>query len=231
MAKAIVAEGETKEGKAAKEKFLVSLGDNEIAEAIRTQKLPISEQLDALFLEAEDFDFGAADDIGNDDLNDDQNTDGITGDQDGEGGDDLTAAGDDTMGGDEGGEQVQFSMSADKARELLKNVVGVIGDEIEDSDEFNELKAKVDDEEQELTGDDITNLLQTIGDYFDAVGKDKTDQGEANAEDEMGGEDLDDMTNIDDKGGEEAGAEGDQGVPGAEAGAGAGGEQDLNLGQ
>jgi len=245
VAKAIVAEGATKDGQEAKSKFLVSLGDNEIVEAIKSQKLLLSEQLDHLFLEGDDFDFGAADNLGNDDLSDDQNTDGMEdANQEGEddlmGDDDLTAQGDD-MGEDEG-EQVQFSMSADKAREMLKKVLDVVGDEIEDSDEFNDLKAKVDgtadgedgmggEEQPELTGDDITQMLQVIGDYFDAVGKDKTDQDEANAEDEMGGETLDDMNNLGDAGGDEAGAEGDQGAPGA---AGqqqpAAGNDDLNLG-
>jgi hypothetical protein len=247
VAKSIVAEGATKDGQEAKNKFLVSLGDNEIVEAIKTQKLLLSEQLDHLFLEGDDFDFGAADNLGNDDLSDDQSTDGMDdANQEGEddlmGDDDLTAQGDEM--GDEEGEQIQFSMSADKAREMLKKVLDVVGDEIEDSDEFNDLKAKVDgtadgedtgmgggEEQPELTGDDITQMLQVIGDYFDAVGKDKTDQDEANAEDEMGGETLDDMSNLGDAGGDEAGAEGDQGAPGA---AGeqqpAAGSDDLNLG-
>jgi hypothetical protein len=240
VAKAIVAEGETKDGKAAKDKFLVSIGDNEISEAIKSQKLPISTQLDHLFLEAEDFDFGAADDLGSDDLNDDKSTEGMT-DADGEGEDDLGGDEDltsmDDEGGDDEGEQISFSMSADRAREMLKKVLDVVGDEIEDSDEFNDLKAKVDGtadgeggEQPELTGDDISSMLQVIGDYFDAVGKDKTDQDEANAEDEMGDENLDDMSTIGDKGGDEAGAEGDQGVPGGQP-APAGAEDDLSLGQ
>ena len=259
---AIVAEGATKEGEAAKNKFLISLGDNEIVEMIKSQKLAISEQLDHLFLEGDDFDFGAADNLGNDDLSDDKSTDGM---DDGQGednlmgdDDDLTAAGDDD--GEDSGEQIQFSMSADKAREMLKKVLDVVGDEIEDSDEFNDLKAKVDgtadgegagaaggeggdmgdqggdamagmggEEKPELTGDDITAMLQVISDYFDAVGKDKTDQDEANAEDDMGGETLDDMNNLGDKGGDEAGAEGDQGVPGGGEQPAAGND-DLNLG-
>lgn len=264
VAKNIVAESQSKEGLAAKDKFLNSLGQNEIVETIKSQKLPLSGQLDHLFLEGDDFDFGAADNLGNDDLSDDANTDGLEDEADAEGDDglddDLTASGDDT----DTGEQIQFSMSADKAREMLKKVLDVIGDEIEDSDEFNDLKAKIDgtatgepggpeaggdagaggdmgagagaggdmggmggEQQPELTGDDITAMLQVISDYFDAVGKDKTDSDEANAEDQMGGETLDDMSNLGDTGGDEAGAEGDAGMPGGEPPAKS---DDLSLG-
>ena len=226
LAKAIVAEGETESGKKAKEDFLVNLGDNEIAEAIRTQKLPISTQLDALFLEAEDFDFGAADDLGNDDLNDDASTDGMGGpDQE----DEMGMDGEDDMGMEDpdamGGEEIQLSMPADQARDLLTKAMDVIGSEIEDSEEFDALKSKLDDPEQEITGDDVVAMLQTVGDYFDAVGKDQTDQDEQNSEDEMGDENLDDMTDL------EGDTEGDQGnIQPEPAGAGAN-KDELNLGQ
>ena len=261
LAKAIVTEGETEAGQAAKETFLTSLGDNEVVEAIKASKLPLATQLDHLFLEGDDFDFGAADDLGNDDLSDDGNTDGMqaANDKDKMGGEDpdLTKPED-----DDDGPQIQMSISADKARELFMKVLDVIGDEIEDSDEFNELKAKVDgmgddagDGSQpgapdkdggaggaggnpppvpgsngpgdaaaqggagsddgmggdggddmgggsQLTGDDVLALLGVINDYFDAVGKDKTDGEEANAEDGMGSETLDDMDGIDDTGGD-----------------------------
>jgi hypothetical protein len=199
VAKAIVAEGTSKEGLASRDKFITALGDGEIAAMLREEKLPLAEQLDHLLIEAEDFDFGGADDLGADDLGDDQDVEGMPDDE--EGGEDMGNDQMDLTNPEDGdGQPITFEMPADKARELLKNIVGVIGDEIEDNEEFDALKSKLDSEDEELTGDDVTSLLQTVGDYFKAVGKDKTDQDEKGAEDEMGSENLDDMEGMTDKG-------------------------------
>ena len=212
IAKSIVSEAASEGGEKAKEKFITALGDGEISEMIQESKQSLSKNLDALFLEGDDFDFGAADDLGSDDLGDDKDTEGM---QDQEGDDQI----EDDIPSDTGeledeGPEIQFSMPADKAREMFKNVLDVIGDEIEDSDEFADLKAKVDNEEEELTGDDVSAILQTIGDYFEATGKSQEDQKEQQAQDDMGEENLDDMKDMGDGQGGEDDTEGAAGEPG-----------------
>lgn len=218
IAKAIVSEGISEGGEKAKEKFITALGDGEISEMIKESTLSLSKNLDALFLEGDDFDFGAADDLGSDDLGDDKDVEGM---QDQEGDDEI----EDDMGSETGdledeGPEIQFSMPADKAREMFKNVLDVIGDEIEDSDEFADLKAKVDSEDQELTGDDVSAILQTIGDYFEATGKSQQDQKEDQAEEERGSETLDDMGDMGDGQGGEDDTEGAAGEPGLDSAGG-----------
>lgn len=212
IAKAIVAEAVSEGGEKAKEKFITALGDGEISEMIKESKQSLSKNLDALFLEGDDFDFGAADDLGSDDLGDDSDVEGM---QDQEGDDEIESdMSSDTGEMEDEGPEIQFSMPADKAREMFKNVLDVIGDEIEDSDEFADLKAKVDNEEEELTGDDVSAILQTIGDYFEATGKSQEDQKEQQAQDEMDGENLDDMKDMGDGQGGEDDTEGAAGEPG-----------------
>lgn len=212
IAKAIVAEAVSEGGEKAKEKFITALGDGEISEMIKESKQSLSKNLDALFLEGDDFDFGAADDLGSDDLGDDSDVEGM---QDQEGDDEIESdMSSDTGELEDEGPEIQFSMPADKAREMFKNVLDVIGDEIEDSDEFADLKAKVDNEEEELTGDDVSAILQTIGDYFEATGKSQEDQKEQQAQDDMDGENLDDMKDMGDGQGGEDDTEGAAGEPG-----------------
>jgi hypothetical protein len=205
LAKKIVAEGVTPEGLQAKKNFIDALADGEVAAIIESEKVSMSTNLDRLFLEGEDFDFGASDDLGSDDLGNDNNIEGMGGQNDDQDGDEIDMNDDqDPMGDDQ---EVQFSMPVDKAREMFKNILDVVADEIEDSDEFQDLKSRVEDDEQELTGDDVTAILQTISDYFQATGKAKTDADENNAENNLGGENLDDMASIKDTGGNTDGSE------------------------
>lgn len=226
LAGKIVAEGMTPEGLQAKKNFVTALGDGEITAIIESEKASLSTNLDRLFLEGEDFDFGASDDLGSDDLGNDGNTEGMGGQDDDQDGDEIDLNDDQDPTGED--QEVTFSIPADKAREMFRSILDVVADEIEDSDEFQDLKSRVDDEEQELSGEDVTAILQTISDYFQATGKAKTDADEANAENNLGGENLDDMSAIKDTGGNKDGTEdGD----GSDMGVGGDGEDNFELGR
>jgi hypothetical protein len=121
---------------------------------------------------------------------------------------------------------VDVQLNADEAREQFKKILSVVGDEIEDNEEFTALKDKLDDENQELTGDDITNLLKTVTDYFQAIGKDMENKDEKENEKNSDSETLDDMDNDElGGGGDHDDTEGDTNDLGSD------GQDDLELGK
>ena len=197
----IVALSEGEDGQTARQEFLDAFHDEELKTLMEEDGRTISGELDKLFLEASKFSFGAADDLGNDNLDNDLDVEGMPSPEE-EGTDGLP--GEEDMSLDDTS-TVEFSMSEDDAREQFMKILDVIGDEIQDNDEFDELRSKIEDEDSELEGDDVTSLLQVISDYFEATGRADARRAEKEDESEAEGESLEDM-------GGEAGLEGDQGA-------------------
>lgn len=154
----------------------------------------VSTLLDSLFLESDQFDFGAADDLGDDNMDDDSDDQGMqhkAEGPDGDGMDDFDMG--DDMGGEDQTPPIQFEIPAADAKENFKKILDVIGNEIEDDEDFQDLKAKIDDDQGQLDGTDVVAMLQVITDYFHAIGKDHIDSEEKNAENQSDSETLDDM--------------------------------------
>lgn len=212
VAKAIKEAVNAEQAKKDFDAYLDQFADQEIKESLLAEPI-ISEALDALFLEGDQFDLGSADDLGADDLDKDPNTDGMgaTGGAPGETDDSLDPESGDMEMDDAGqGNMVDMQIDADEAREQFKKILSVVATEIEDNDEFKALKDKLDDDQQEITGDDITALLKTVTDYFEATGKSMEDKEELEDEKAADGETLDDMDNDDlTQGGDHDDTEGD----------------------
>lgn len=201
-AKAIVAIGQTDDGKAQIREFFTHFNDQDLTDSIfecLDNGVPLSESLDDLLLEGPKFDFGTQDDLGSDNLDDDEDTEGMD-DLDDEGlDDDEDLDMDDDMDDDMGGDQtVSLEIDASELREKLQSILDVIGDEIEDSEEFDELRDMIEDEEAELDSDILTRTLSVVDDYFSAVGKSNERDLEGREEEERGEEGLDDMEGLDD---------------------------------
>lgn len=226
VAKTVVEHGQTEEAMAERNDFLARFNDKRLVEELTDGRLPVSEALDTLFLEGDQFDFGSADDLGSDDLDDDMNDEDMDDDLDDE---DLDDEGDELDDYDDGQDEriIQVELNVDDLRDDMNTILDVIGDEIEDNDEFDELRAKFEDEEEEVEAEDVVRLLQVIGDYFNAVAEERNRSEEEEAESEMDEEDLDDM---DDMGGDDEDLEGEdpEGVGGEDDMGGA--DDDLELG-
>lgn len=218
----VVKLAESEEAVTERDRFLNSFKDEELKQLLESEGRVLSRELDKLFLEGdgkflfEEFEedpeekFGAAE-LPDDDLDDDSSVpdDFPEGDEDEMGMDDEGISLDDST-------TVSMEMSEDESRELFRTIIDVIADEIQDNEEFDQLKAKLEDDNQELTGDDVTMLLQTIADYFEATGRSKERSEEDEEEAEMDDESLDDMDDIGGGLGDGLGGdtEGDAGEPG-----------------
>lgn len=222
LAKAIHEAAGTEEGIKEREAFLSNFRDQTLVEELTADDMPISEALDCLFLESDQFDFGGADELGSDDLEDDDNTEGMGDDED-DLEDDLDDEGNDDLD-DEGEDTIQVDINVSDLRDDMNTILDVIGDEIEDNDEFDELKDKFADDEEEIEPEDVTRLLGVIGDYFQAVSSEKSSRAEEEAEDELEGENLDDMEGegADDPSKDDMDGAGDDDL--------GGGDEDLELG-
>jgi len=217
LAKAISEAANTEEAVTEREQFLANFRDQALVEELTADDMSISEALDCLFLESDQFDFGGADELGSDDLEDDENTEGMGDDDD----DDLE---DDLDNDDDEGETLQVDINISDLRDDMNTILDVIGDEIEDNDEFDELRDKFSDDEEEIEADDVTRLLDVISDYFQAVASEQEGRAEQEAEDDLDGENLDDM----EKEGSDDPAKKDD-LEGA-GDDGLGGDDDLDLG-